>query len=81
MNANSFIKIQSATIFLCIVYSTQCTSTLCTGPAKDIDKAKFKIKCSTAAGPESLVNYFQKGALLGQKVALNLRYQYQSYLD
>ena len=27
---------------------------------------------SNAAGPESLVNYFQKGALLGQKVALNL---------
>ena len=27
---------------------------------------------SNAAGSESLVNYFQKGALLGQKVALNL---------
>ena len=27
-----------------------------------------------AAGPESLVNYFQKGALLGQKAALNLWY-------
>ena len=27
-----------------------------------------------AAGPESLVNYFQKGALLGKKVALNLWY-------
>ena len=28
----------------------------------------------TAAGLESLVNDFQKGALLGQKVALNLWY-------
>ena len=27
---------------------------------------------SSAAGPESLVNYFQTGALLGQKAALNL---------
>ena len=28
----------------------------------------------SAAGPESLVNYFQKGAFLGQKVALNIWY-------
>ena len=28
-------------------------------------------QCHTAAGPESLVDYFQKGALLGQKAALN----------
>ena len=27
-----------------------------------------------AAGPQSLENYFQKGPLLGQKVALNLWY-------
>ena len=27
-----------------------------------------------AAGPENLVNYFQKGALLGKKAALNLWY-------
>ena len=26
------------------------------------------------AGPESLEDYFQKGALFGQKAALNLRY-------
>ena len=28
----------------------------------------------TSAGPESLEDYFQKGALLGQKAALNLLY-------
>ena len=29
---------------------------------------------NSAAGPECLVNYFQKVALLGKKVALNLWY-------
>ena len=28
----------------------------------------------SAAGPESLGDYFQKGALLGQKAALNIWY-------
>ena len=37
-------------------------------------KSKFFCFSPKAAGPESLVNYFQKGALLGQKVALNLWY-------
>ena len=30
--------------------------------------------CAISAGPEYLINYIQKGALLGQKAALNLRY-------
>ena len=30
------------------------------------------------AGPESLEDYFQKGALLGQKAGLNLLRQYQT---
>ena len=38
--------------------------------------AKFIIatELGTTAGPESLEDYFQKGALLGQKTALNLWY-------
>ena len=31
---------------------------------------------STSAGPESLEDYFQEGALLGKKAALNLWYVY-----
>ena len=34
----------------------------------------FHVSPPIAAGSESLVNYFQKGAFLGQKVALNFWY-------
>ena len=30
------------------------------------------VSCKFSAGPESLEEYFQEGALLGQKAALNL---------
>ena len=51
--------------------TTVCLGDLCLPKKVCIKEKSHGCNC-TAAGPESLEHYFQKGALLGQKASLNL---------